>query len=274
MRFILLGVISKVPVIFTIILGTLFVALFFIFLLIFVIAYFRKVYQMRAEQEKLAARLTNEVSNARNEIQQTTLNNISQEIHDNVGQLLSLTKMQLNLIEQKLGEENSLIKEAKSNISSAMTDLRDLAKGMSSDRIRLLGLYDSVVQEAARISKTGNLQVQVSATGNKWEPEHQKQLVLFRVIQECFQNVIKHAKATKVEVHFTYTPHQFEISIIDNGIGFNYQPGINSADGMGLMNIFSRVQLVRGEVNLQSNEGKGCSVFICVPCNEVESQTR
>ena len=274
MRFILLGVISKVPVIFTIILGTLFVALFFIFLLIFVIAYFRKIYQLRAEKEKLEARLTNEVNNARNEIQQTTLNNISQEIHDNVGQLLSLTKMQLNLIEQKLGEEFSLIKEAKSNISHAMTDLRDLAKGMSSDRIRLLGLYDSVVQEAARISKTGNLQVQVSATGNKWEPEHQKQLVLFRVIQECFQNVIKHAKATKVEVHFTYTPHQFEISIIDNGIGFNYQPGINSADGMGLMNIFSRVQLVGGEVNLQSNEGKGCSVFICVPCNEVESQTR
>ena len=274
MRFILLGVMSKVPVIFTIILGTLFVALFFIFLLTFFIAYFRKVYQMRAEQEKLEAHLANEVNNARNEIQQTTLNNISQEIHDNVGQLLSLTKMQLNLIEQKLGEEFSLIKEAKSNISHAMTDLRDLAKGMSSDRIRLLGLYDSVVQEAARISKTGNLQVQVSATGNKWEPEHQKQLVLFRVIQECFQNVIKHAKATNVKVCFNYMPHQFEISISDNGKGFNYQPGINSADGMGLMNIFSRVQLVGGEVNLQSNEGKGCSVFICVPCNEVESQTR
>jgi two-component system, NarL family, sensor kinase len=274
MRFILLGVISKVPVIFTIILGTLFVAIFFIFLLIFVIAYFRKVYQMRAEQEKLEVHLANEVNNARNEIQQVTLNNISQEIHDNVGQLLSLTKMQLNLIEQKLGEENSLIKEAKSNISSAMTDLRDLAKGMSSDRIRLLGLYDSVVQEAARISKAGNLQVQVFASGNKWEPEHQKQLVLFRVIQECFQNVIKHAKATKVEVHFTYTPHQFEISIIDNGIGFNYQPGINSADGMGLMNIFSRVQVVGGEVSLKSIEGNGCSVFISVPYNEVESQTR
>ena len=274
MRFILLGIISKVPVIFTIILGTLFVALFCIFLLIFVIAYFRKIYQLRAEMEKLEARITNEVNNARNEIQQATLNNISQEIHDNVGQLLSLTKMQLNLIEQKLGEEFSLIKEAKSNISSAMTDLRDLAKGMSSDRIRLLGLYDSVVQEAARISKTGNLQVLVSASGNKWEPEHQKQLVIFRVIQECFQNVIKHANATKVEVHFTYTPYQFEISIIDNGIGFNYQPELNFADGMGLMNIFSRVKVVGGEVSLKSIEGNGCSVFISAPYNEVESQTR
>jgi hypothetical protein len=173
--------------------------------------------------------------------------------------------MQLNLIEQKLGEEFSLIKEAKSNISSAMTDLRDLAKGMSSDRIRLLGLYDSVVQEAARISKTGNLQVLVSASGNKWEPEHQKQLVIFRVIQECFQNVIKHANATIVNVCFTYMPHQFEISIIDNGIGFNYQPELNSTDGMGLMNIFSRIKLVGGEAGLKSSIGSGTTVVFTVP---------
>ncbi|MEI6882299.1 MAG: ATP-binding protein [Bacteroidota bacterium] len=231
------------------------------------------MYQLRAEKEKLEARLTNEVNNARNEIQQATLNNISQEIHDNVGQLLSLTKMQLNLIEQKLGEENSLIQEAKNNISHAMTDLRDLAKGMSSDRIRILGLYDSVVQEAARISKAGNLQVKVSSSGNKWESEHQKQLVLFRVIQECFQNIIKHANATKVDVAFTYRPERFEVSIADNGIGFDYQPGNLASDGLGLMNIFSRVQLVGGEVSLQSSEGKGCSVYICVPYIEAESQT-
>ena len=95
---------------------------------------------MRTAQEKLQAEIANEVNNARNEIQQTTLNNISQEIHDNVGQLLSLTKMQLNLIEAQEVKDNNLISEAKDNISKAMTDLRDLAKGMSSDRIQLLSL--------------------------------------------------------------------------------------------------------------------------------------
>ena len=158
-----------------------------------------------------------------------------------------------------------MIQEAKSNISSAMTDLRDLAKGMSSERIRLLGLHNSVVQEAARISKSGNLQIHVSSTGNKWEPEHQKQLVLFRVIQECFQNVIKHANATNVNACFTYMPHQFEISISDNGIGFNYHPGIYSAEGMGLMNIFSRIKLVGGEAGLKSSIGSGTTVVFTVP---------
>ena len=260
MRFILLGVISKVPVIFTIILGTLFIALFFVFLLIFVIAYFRKIYQLRTEKEKLEARLTNEVNNARNEIQQATLNNISQEIHDNVGQLLSLTKMQLNLIEQELGNEHPLIKEAKNNISRAMSDLRDLAKGMSSERIQLLGLYESVVQEAVRINKIGKINVRVHSSGTKREPEIQKQLVLFRVIQECFQNIIKHANATEVAVAFIYSPDQFEISISDNGIGFDVQAKTLAGEGLGLMNIYSRVQLVGGVVTIESVLGEGTKI--------------
>jgi len=220
---------------------------------------------MRLAQEKLQAEISNEVNNARNEIQQATLNNISQEIHDNVGQLLSLTKMQLNLIEAQEVKDNNLISEAKDNISKAMTDLRDLAKGMSSDRIQLLGLYDSVTQEAVRINKVGRLQVQVSSKGNNKEPEHKKQLVVFRVIQECFQNILKHAQANHVLVSFTYLPDSFEVVIKDDGVGFDYQPGSPSSEGLGLMNIFNRIHLVGGEVTLNSAPGVGTSVHIKVP---------
>lgn len=259
---IFIGVISKVPVIFTIVLGTVFLAIFFVFLVVFVIRYNQKLYQLKTEREKLEGQLANEVNNARNEIQQSTLNNISQEIHDNVGQLLSLTKMQLNLIEQELGYENQLIKEAKSNISRAMSDLRDLAKGMSSDRIRLLGLYESVVQEAVRISKIGKISVKVHCFGSKQEPAHQKQLVLFRVIQECFQNIIKHADATEVEVVFDFLPNQLAITISDNGVGFDYEAKRLAGEGLGLMNIVSRVQLVGGELTLRSSKGSGTVISI------------
>lgn len=220
---------------------------------------------MRLAQEKLQAEIANEVNNARIEIQQSTLNNISQEIHDNVGQLLSLTKMQLNLIEAQEVKDNNLISEAKDNISKAMTDLRDLAKGMSSDRIQLLGLYDSVSQEAVRINKVGRLQVQVSSKGSNKEPEHKKQLVVFRVIQECFQNILKHAQANHVLVSFTYLPDSFEVVIKDDGVGFDYQPGSPSSEGLGLMNIFNRIHLVGGEVTLNSAPGVGTSVHIKVP---------
>ena len=247
-----------------VILGGFLFILFWIFFIILIIKYLNKIYTMRAEREQLEARVAEEVNNARNEIQQTTLNTISQEIHDNVGQLLSLTKMQLNLIEAQEVKDNNLISEAKDNISKAMTDLRDLAKGMSSDRIQLLGLYDSVSQEAVRINKAGRLQVQVSSNGNKKEPDHKKQLVVFRVIQECFQNIIKHAQANHVLVTFTYQLDSFDVVIKDDGIGFDYHPG-NPSEGLGLMNIFNRIHLVGGDVTLNSSPGAGTTIHIKVP---------
>jgi two-component system NarL family sensor kinase len=248
-----------------VILGGFLFILFWIFFIILIVIYLNKIYKMRAEREQLEARIFGEVNNARNEIQQATLNTISQEIHDNVGQLLSLTKMQLNLIEESPEKDINLVRDAKDNISKAMTDLRDLAKGMSSDRIKLLGLFDSVVQEASRINKVGILQVNVVSSGNKREPEHQKQLVLFRVIQECFQNIIKHAQANHILVTFTYQLDSFDVLIKDDGIGFEYHPGSHSSEGLGLMNIFNRIHLVGGDVTLNSSPGAGTTVYIKVP---------
>jgi signal transduction histidine kinase len=264
MHYLRIGDIFKNPTA-TLILGIIIFILLFVFFWTFLIIYFKRLNAMRLAQEKLQAEIANEVNNARIEIQQSTLNNISQEIHDNVGQLLSLTKMQLNLLEAQEVKDNNLISEAKDNISKAMTDLRDLAKGMSSDRIQLLGLYDSVTQEALRINKVGRLQVQVNSNGTKKEPEHKKQLVVFRVIQECFQNILKHAQANHVLVTFTYQPDSFHVVIKDDGVGFDYQPGSPSSDGLGLMNIFNRIHLVGGEVTVNSSPGAGTSVNIKVP---------
>lgn len=248
-----------------IVLGVVFFALFFVLIFILFIRYFRKLYKMRDERLQLEAQIAEEVNNARNEIQQLTLNTISQEIHDNVGQLLSLAKMQLNLIAESPEKNTQLIDETKDNISKAMSDLRDLAKGLSSDRIKILGLYDSVIQEAERISRAGSLSVEVSSVGDKKEPDHQKQLVIFRVIQECFQNIIKHAQAAHVKVAFTYMPKGFDISIQDDGRGFEFNSERTATSGLGLMNIFNRVTLVGGMAKVNTAPGKGTQILLHIP---------
>lgn len=245
--------------------GVCFLGLLFLSFFILIIAYFKKLYKMRAERQQLEAQIAEEVNNARNEIQQLTLNTISQEIHDNVGQLLSLAKMQLNLIAEATEKNPQLIDETKENISKAMSDLRDLAKGMSSDRIRVLGLYDSVTQEAERISRAGSLNVEVSCDGERKEPDHQKQLVIFRVIQECFQNIIKHAQAAHVKVAFTYMPSACDISIQDDGKGFEFNSERTCTSGLGLMNIFNRVTLVGGVAKVNTAPGKGTQILLHIP---------
>lgn len=248
-----------------IILGVIFFALFFVFMFFLFVSYIRKLYKMRDEKQQLEAKIAEEVNNARNEIQQLTLNNISEEIHDNVGQLLSLAKMQLNLIAESREKDVQLIEETKENVSKAMSELRDLAKGLSGERIKILGLYDSVIQEAERISRAGSLRVEVSSNGEKQEPDHQKQLVIFRVIQECFQNIMKHAQAAHVKVDFTYMPESFDISIQDDGKGFEFNAERTATTGLGLMNLFNRVNLVGGEAKVNTAPGRGTQILLHIP---------
>ena len=197
-------------------------------------------------------------------VQEQTLNHVSQEIHDNVGQLLSLVRMQLNQVAAKGGTENQLIIDAQENIGRAMRDLRDMARGMSSDRIKLLGLYGSVEQEAQRIQQSGSFDVVTQCEGTIQPMDHQKEIILFRVIQESLQNVFKHASATRIDISFHYQPHLLQIEVKDNGKGFMPDKEKRSG-GLGLMNMQHRVQLTGGELLLDSEEGAGTRVTISVP---------
>ena len=197
-------------------------------------------------------------------IQEQTLNHVSQEIHDNVGQLLSLVKLQLNLAAEKGGEENLLLSDARDNIGRAMMDLRDMAKGMSSDRISLLGLYASVDQEAQRIRRTGVCEVNVTCEGQAQPMDRQKETILFRVIQECLQNIIKHAQATRVEIAFAYAASAVKIEVRDNGKGFLITRG-NSLSGLGMMNMHHRIELMHGKVTVESEPGFGTKIVIELP---------
>jgi signal transduction histidine kinase len=109
------------------------------------------------------------------------------------------------------------------------------------------------------------LSVEVSSDGEKKEPDHQKQLVIFRVIQECFQNIIKHAQAAHVKVAFTYMPSACDISIQDDGKGFEFNSERTSTSGLGLMNIFNRVNLVGGVAKVNTAPGKGTQILLHIP---------
>lgn len=209
-------------------------------------------------------RVLGELYNNQQKVQEQTLNHVSQEIHDNVGQLLSLVRMQLNQVAEKGGAENKLIIDAQDNIGRAMRDLRDMARGMSSDRIKLLGLFGSVEQEAQRIQRTGACEVNTHCEGSIQSLDHQREIILFRVIQESLQNVFKHAKASRIDISFHYQPHLLKIQVIDNGEGFVPEKK-QKGSGLGLMNMQHRVQLAGGELSLETKEGEGTKVSILIP---------
>lgn len=227
-----------------------------------VLFYFRRRGHLRAQQA-LKNTFEQTLLQSQLEIQEQTFNDISQEIHDNVGQILSLAKVQLNIIGESSNVNQLLLADAKDNISKAMSDLRDVAKGLNGDRILGVGLNEALHQEIQRINRSGILSIRFEIKGNSKEIEQQKQLILYRVIQECIQNIIKHAGATAVSLIFDYQEQELEILIADNGRGFDVakEKG-NLQGGLGLMNMYNRIELIGGKISIQSIPNAGTTIKI------------
>lgn len=202
---------------------------------------------------------------ARLEIQEQTFNAISQEIHDNVGQLLSLAKVQLSIAEQYETFDKSLLADIKVNVSNALNDLRDIARSLNSDRIRQLTLYQIVDEELLRISRWSTIRYDIQTIGAERPIDEQRKSILYRIVQECLQNTLKHANATEISVSLNYHPSTLQVAISDNGRGFDGTHSASQPAGIGLTNIRARTGSLGGSVTIDSAPEKGTSVILIVP---------
>ena len=218
------------------------------------------------EEKKIMSReFEKQLLQSQLEIQEQTFSYISQEIHDNVGQILSLAKVQINIMNESESMSKDLLNEVKENVGKAMTDLRDISKSLSSERIRTLGIYETVCREAEQINKSGITQVNVAVQGNEKKMDEQKKLILFRIIQESLQNSIKHANASEINILFNYLAENLEVTVTDNGKGFDLEDALKKNAGIGLLNIKTRASLTGGASSIASEVNKGTTIITNIP---------
>jgi two-component system, NarL family, sensor kinase len=232
------------------------------------------LYQKRQhQQEQELARLKDiydrEVLRSQLEIQENTLKTIAQELHDNIGQMLSVVKLSMSVLPiEKDHPAVEMIKNSQQVLNKAILDLSDLTKSMHTDRIVDVGLADSIRFELASIKRTGILQVDFSVTGEEVAFDGQKSIFLYRMFQEMMNNILKHSKATGVIVSLIYSADDiFIMEIEDNGKGFDVEEKKQnaSASGVGLKSIFSRAQLIGATIDVKSEPGKGTRITVELP---------
>ncbi|HUQ97435.1 MAG TPA: 7TM diverse intracellular signaling domain-containing protein, partial [Chitinophagaceae bacterium] len=181
------------------------------------------------------------------EIQEQTLKNISQEIHDNIGQVLTLVKVNLTNIDpgQTPLLENQLT-DSRELVGKAIRDLRNLSKSLNTDYVMDMGLVKSIEYELEQIKKLGGYKTALKMDGDIYRIEPQRELILFRIYQEIVNNIIKHAAASSISVVLEYQPALFVLSVSDNGKGFDVQAVMNRSEGkgMGIRNMYSRAALI------------------------------
>ena len=238
---------------------------------IITILYFYQQRQHKQEKEilNIKEQYEKEFLNSQLEIQEDTMRQIGVELHDNIQQQLVVVNMALRSL--LIDADNPMfetIHESKKEIDRTIEDIRELSHSLQSDRILREGLLYSLTSEAERLKRIKTLGVSYSCSVRNNYFDGQTNTIIFRIVQEILQNMLKHAKASKVDIQVYDKDFAFfVIKIADNGVGFDVKEGNlqTKATGIGLTNMFNRAKLIKAKVEIDSKIGKGTSVSLILP---------
>ena len=238
-----------------------------VFIAIIIYRYQQKQNAYFAAMETLKTSHENELLQSHLEIQEQTFQNISREIHDNIGQKLTLAKLHLNTLNYTDTVKTvTQVNGSVNMISEAINDLSDISRSMSSENILNNGLIKALEFEVAQMDKPGLYDIHLSVTGNTLFLDASKELVLFRIFQEALNNIIKHANASAIIIDLHYNTAVLSLNIFDNGIGFS--SGQNPDNGTGLTNMKKRTAMLNGQFTVSSQLGTGTNINIKIPFYE------
>jgi len=234
-------------------------------IMLYVYTYNRRKQAHIREKNTMKENFKRQLLEARMEMQEQAFANISEEIHDNVGQVLSLASVQLGLAHAKQPDVTLLL-EAKRNIDTALRDLRDIAKSLNGGFLQQLSLQQFIQKLQRRVNRSGLIQLETQTQGQEGVLPEQVKIIVFRILQECVQNVLKHAKASKILIQTFFEAKHFRIIFEDNGHGFDPEENpIADSRGLGLQNMQLRVAMIHGQLTIESTLGKGTQITVCVP---------
>ncbi|MFB9841223.1 sensor histidine kinase [Mucilaginibacter ginsenosidivorans] len=232
------------------------------FIVYFVILYQKKQLKNKKDQEEREAFYRQEVLKTQIEIQEQTFEHVSKEIHDNITQVLSFVKLSMGTLGNTLDDaKKAKMNESRELIAQAITDLRDLSKSMSFEHITSLGLTKTIEREVEKLNKSELVKTTFLTEGQPYPLGEQRELVLFRILQEALNNALKHAKAKHFKIDLQYQHDLFTLSIEDDGAGFSPEL-LNNKSGSGLRNMGNRAALIGGNATIDSAPGEGCRIKV------------
>ncbi|GAA4339255.1 PAS domain S-box protein [Flaviaesturariibacter amylovorans] len=215
--------------------------------------------QLEQELEEQRKRTTAAVIEA----QEAERSAVSQELHDNVNQVLTTVKLYQELCLSGIGDRDELTQRSIRLLQESITAIRSLSKRLSAPSLGKIRLEESVRELTDAVAATGKIQVALDTEAiEQLEVDGTIHLAVYRILQEGLTNVLKHAQATRVSVSFGFTGERLLVLVSDNGCGFD--PG-ERGGGIGLSNIRTRVESLAGAATCDSAPGAGCTLRVELP---------
>ncbi len=247
----------------------LFIALGGLLLIIFIFIYIRqknikdkiiadqKILQLEEEKKMMAAKILVEG-------QEKERKRIAQELHDGLGVLLSTTKIHFATIRDKSPENQALIDKATKMLEQATGDVRKISHNMMPGLLTKLGFFEAVEELFENLEEMEGLNVECQVLGKQFRFDENREIMLYRVIQEIVNNSLKHADAKNITMHIRIMEDNLDISYSDDGKGFDLEE-INKNSSIGLKSIQSRLDFLNGQMTVITKPGEGVGYSLNIP---------
>ncbi len=239
-------------------------------ILVFLIAY--ALYRKKQLEQKavLAAEKSKQrelLTQAVIEAEETERKRIASDLHDGVGQLFSAVKMNLSglftRVELVRDEDRFLAEKTMALVDESCKEVRVISHKMMPNFLLKSGIASDIRSFIEKVDAE-TLKISFESQGFKEQMEFTEETILYRVIQELINNVIKHAQATELHIALNKTSTTISVQIEDNGIGFNLEEALEKG-GLGMKNILVRVDYLKGKVHFEANKPSGTIVHIEIP---------
>jgi len=211
--------------------------------------------KLLSEQAADREEFERELAETQIEIREETLRNISWELHDNIGQLMTLAKIQVEMAR----ESPETLEEVAKTLGTGIRELRALSKLINPEALKSLSLEEAIRLEIERFNRMNFIKSKFNVIGSSLEMNSKKEVIIFRILQEFLSNTIKHSKASHLEVSLTYENNCLLLTAKDDGIGFAEN---SSFSGIGLRNMQNRAKLIEAKLQIKSEKDSGTSLHL------------
>ncbi|MDZ7936339.1 MAG: sensor histidine kinase [Emticicia sp.] len=250
---------------------TIFTFVILLAIILFVTYYQRKQIQQKVAIQELKNEMQRQMLESALEVQEVERVRIAKDLHDEIGAMLSVTKMSFNQLLRKLDNAEDLAtmgKQTRELLEQSISQVRRISKELVPSTLEEFGLILSIDEfiQKVHLASTTSFTFSHEGIAEKQRFDKKIELTIYRLIQELVNNALKHSEAKEITLKLTTKDNKIIFIFTDDGKGFDFTTIRNDPkSGLGLRNMESRLSVINGAIDVQSSIGKGTTTTIEIP---------
>lgn len=232
---------------------SLIIAIIIIYFFVSIIRYHRRY--MKLQREKIFAEIT---------IRENERKRIANDLHDSLGPLLSAVKLNISSVDIDVPADRQILDKTAGYLDEIIGSMRRISHDLLPSTLERRGLLEAVREFIQQVKNKQSVNIQLYIVKEIRVPKD-KEIHIFRMVQEIVHNTIKHAQAQNLQIGFSEENGHLLCLTKDDGKGFDKEKTLSASQGLGLRSLESRCEILNGILTLESSPGSGTNYFIKIP---------